>query len=94
MDLVVGSTAPLAAFYLIPTRSAMRRGLLLAWMVFGIADFAIAIPLGVLAGLDNPASMIALRVFPLSMIPTFFVPLVLIGYFILGAQLWRRRGQP
>ena len=30
---VVGITAPLAAFYLTPMRTAMRRGLLLVWMV-------------------------------------------------------------
>jgi hypothetical protein len=82
MDVIVGATAPLAAFYLTPTRTALRRGLLLAWMAFGIADFAISIPLGARARRADPASMIAVTKFPLSMIATFFVPLALIGYVI------------
>jgi hypothetical protein len=93
MDVVVGVTAPLAAFYLTPARTALRRGLLLAWMAFGVADFAISIPLGARARRRDPTSMLAVNKFPLSMIATFFVPLVLIGYVILGAQLWRQRGR-
>jgi hypothetical protein len=91
MDVIVGVTAPVAAFYLAPARTALRRGLLLAWMVFGVADFAISLPLGAVARRRAPASMVALNRFPVSLIPTFFVPLALIGYVILGAQLWRQR---
>ena len=93
MDFIVAFTAPLAAFYLTPTRTTLRRLLLLAWIVFGIADFAIAIPLGVVARSQNPTSMIATNQFPQVIIPTFGVPLVVIGYFILLAQLWRQRRQ-
>jgi hypothetical protein len=91
MDVSGGVTAPLAAFYVTPARTAWRRGLLLSWMAFGVADFAISIPLGARARRTDPARMLAVNRSPLSMIATFFVPLVLIGYIILGAQLWRQR---
>ena len=65
--------------------------MLLAWIAIGILDFLVAIPLARICRVEDPASMSALSRLPLSMIPEFFVPLALIDYLILGAQLWRLR---
>lgn len=91
LDGAVGFSAPFAAHYLTPTRTAKQRGLLIAWMVPGILDFLVAIPLARKARVADPASMVALAKPPLSMITTYFVPLALIDYFILSAHLWRQR---
>jgi len=91
LDCVIGFSAPFAAHYLTPPRTARQRLLLLAWMAIGVLDFLVAIPLARICRLEDPASMSALSRLPLSMIAEFFVPLAFIAYFILGAQLWRVR---
>jgi len=79
------------AFAQMPARTGRQRGLLLVWLVFGIADFAISIPFAVVARLTDPASVVAVNEFPEVLIPMYFVPLVLAGYFVVLAQLWQQR---
>jgi hypothetical protein len=93
IDAATGFSAPFAAHYLTPTRTTKQRGLLIAWMAAGILDFVVAIPLASKVRAGDPASMVAITIPPLSMITTYFVPLALIDYFILGAHLWRQRRQ-
>ena len=93
LDCAVGFSALFVGYYLTPTRTARQRNLLIAWMVPGIVDFLVAIPLAAMARLEDPASVSALTRPPLSMITAFLVPLALIDYFIIGAHLWRQRGR-
>ncbi len=93
LDAATGFSALFAAHYLTPTRTAKQRGLLIAWMAAGILDFVVAIPLAAVVRASDPASMVALTFPPLSLITTYAVPLALMDYFILGAQLWRQRRQ-
>jgi hypothetical protein len=82
-DVLVGLTAPLVAARVVP-RLPSRRLLFLAWTAFGILDLVVAVtagvlhsptPLGVLAG---PITTEPMGTPPLSLIPTFFVPLAVI----------------
>jgi hypothetical protein len=82
-DLLVGATAPLVARFVVPRLPAARR-LYVAWTAFGIADLVVAVssgvlhsasPVGIFAGPLATAMMGAL---PLSIIPTFLVPLAVI----------------
>jgi hypothetical protein len=91
LDCAVGVSALFVAHSLTPLRTARQRGLLIAWMVPGVADFLVAIPLAVIARSADPASMVAITFPPLSLITTYAVPLALIDYFILSAHLWRQR---
>ena len=91
LDCAVGFSALFAGYYLTPPRTTRQRTLLIAWMVPGILDFLVAIPLAAMARLADPASVSALTRPPLSMIIAFFVPLALIDYFVIGAHLWRPR---
>jgi hypothetical protein len=93
LDAVTGCSALFAAHYLTATRSVKQRGLLIAWMAVGILDLVVAIPLALIARAGDPASMAASTIPPLSMITTYAVPLALMDYFILGAQLWQQRGR-
>jgi len=93
MDTITGLSAPFAAQYLTPTRTMKQRRLLVAWMTLGIIDFAVAIPLAAIIRASDPASVAALTAPPLSMITTWGVPMAIMGYFILGAHLWRQRGR-
>jgi hypothetical protein len=91
LDAATGFSAPFAAHYLTPPRTAKQRGLLMAWMAVGILDFVVAIPLAARVRVGDPASMVALTIPPLSLITTYFVPLALMDYVILAVQLWRQR---
>ena len=81
--------AALGALLLLPAvrKGTASRGWLLAWNAFGFLDLVSAITVGVLysdgpAGiLGTPTSNTALMVtFPVSLIPTFFVPLFLLAH--------------
>jgi hypothetical protein len=93
IDVAVGLSAPFAAQYLTPTQTVKQRRLLVLWMAAGILDFVVAIPLAAIMRVSDPASMFAMTMLPLCMISTFFVPVAVMGYFILGAHLWRQRKQ-
>jgi len=74
-DLAIGLTAPLMA------RNLHRRGLAIAWNVFGLVDLALAVFLGATTSpgaahlfFTTPSSE-AMTAFPMAIIPTFLVPL-------------------
>jgi len=77
-DMLVGATASFAAWKL-ATRS--NRGRFIRWQALGIVDLVVAVSLGTTAGFINPHGIptAVMTVLPLSLIPTFLVPL----YFIL-----------
>ncbi len=91
-DFAVGVTAPLVARYWkppFPTRT------FIAWNVLGILDLVLAVSLGVLSS-ATPAGVLAGDVttrlmgqFPLSLIPTFFVPLLLIFHLISLTRVYK-----
>jgi hypothetical protein len=90
-DLAVGLTAPLAATYLAKPE---RRWGFITWQIFGILDLTMAVTLAVLASprlhlIGNGLTTAQLTVLPLSVIPTFAVPLVIIFHIICIAQWWK-----
>jgi hypothetical protein len=92
-DFAIGLTAPLAALYL---ASAGRRKAFIGWQILGILDLVTAIGSGAAASLLNPHGITTERmtVLPLSMIPTFAVPLFLMIHIICIAQAvrWSKQG--
>ena len=84
-DIAIGITAPVVAWYWKPP---FPRKTFVAWNVLGSLDLVMAVSLGVLAS-ATPVGVLAGDVttrlmgqFPLSLIPTFFVPLLLILHLI------------
>lgn len=92
-DIAIGATASLAAWKL---ATPSRRGSFIVWQILGIADLVNAVLMGTLAGVINPhgISTGAMTVLPLSLIPTFAVPLFLILHVICIAQALRWRKEP
>lgn len=84
-DTAIGATAALVALKL--ANPSHRNGFIL-WQALGIVDLVVAVSLGVSAGLlsSHGPSMGAVTVLPLSLIPTFLVPLYLIIHVICIAQ--------
>ena len=84
-DFAIGITAPIVAWY---WRRPFPTKTFVVWNVLGSLDLVLAVTLGVLAS-RTPIGILAGDVttrlmgqFPLSLIPTFFVPLLLILHLI------------
>jgi hypothetical protein len=87
-DIAIGATAPLVAMKLAHTD---RRKSFIFWQILGILDLVMAVSLGTLARLISPRGIAAgaMTVLPLSLIPTFAVPLLIILHVICIAQAGR-----
>lgn len=90
-DMAIGMTATLAAWML---ANPARRNGFFVWQLLGIADLITAVSLGTTARLLIPEgpSMAAMTVLPLSLVPTFLVPLFFIFHVICIAQARRWKG--
>lgn len=87
-DFAIGLTAPFVALYL---ARPGHKNAFIAWNIAGMVDLVSAITLGVLSstavGVLRPSvSTDAMTLLPLSLIPTFAVPLLFIVHIILIAQ--------
>jgi hypothetical protein len=84
-DMAIGVTASLVAAKL---ANPSHRNSFLLWQTLGIADLLMAVSLGTMARVLGPhnISMAAMTVLPLSLVPTFIVPLLLIFHVICIAQ--------
>jgi hypothetical protein len=77
------------------------RSWLLAWNVFGLVDLVSAITLGVLYS-NGPLGLLAsgsvttrpMVSFPVSLIPTFFVPLFILLHLLTFTRLTPKQGRP
>jgi hypothetical protein len=88
-DIAIGVTA---AFVALKLASPNHRTIFIVWQVLGIVDLVMAVSLATLVPVIDPnaISTAAMSVLPLSLIPTFAVPLLLIlhGICIMQAALW------
>ena len=87
-DITIGITAWFVALKL---ATAEHRRSFLIWQSLGIADLVTAVTLGTLASTIDPRGVPTspMTVLPLSLIPTFAVPLMLILHVICIAQAMR-----
>jgi hypothetical protein len=88
-DMAIGATATAVAWKLATPR---HRGSFILWQLLGITDLVMAVSLGTTARLMDPhgVSMVAMTVLPLSLVPTFLVPLLTMLHVIciLQAKAW------
>jgi hypothetical protein len=88
-DILVAASALLLLSA--PGGPARRPGLLLGWNLFGLIDILFVVATAARLALADPASMAALMRFPLSLLPTFLVPLIIASHVML---FWRLRKAP
>jgi hypothetical protein len=88
-DLFIGVTALLAAA---SWSSGTRRGkvVFVLWNVLGLLDLIIAVSTGLLAAFTQagPVTMAPMRLYPLSLVPAFGVPLAFLLHGIGLVQFW------
>jgi hypothetical protein len=87
-DMFVGATASLVALNF---ANPNHRSRFILWQALGILDLVTAVTLGATASLIQPHGIptTPMTVLPLSLIPTFVVPLLLIFHLICIAQARR-----
>jgi len=92
-DIAIGVTAPLVA-WAISSKNRFPKKIFISWNVLGMLDLVMAVSLGILAS-ASPLGVLAgeittqiMGTFPLSLIPTFFVPLLIIFHLIALGRVW------
>ena len=87
-DIAIGATAPFVALSL--AAPGHRKSFIL-WQLLGVTDLVTAVALGGLAGVLDPHGIAptAMTMLPMSLIPTFGVPLFLMFHFICIVQAIR-----
>jgi hypothetical protein len=88
-DLFIGITAPLAAAFW-SSGKRFGKAVFVVWNILGLLDLIVAVSTGLLAAftLTSPITMAPMRLFPLSMVPGFGVPLAFILHFTGLALFW------
>jgi hypothetical protein len=93
-DMAVAATAILVLACGRPTTPARRR-IYGTWNTLGLADILYVVLTATRLALANPDSMRALLRLPLSLLPTFLVPLIIASHVLIAVRLARaRRVQP
>jgi hypothetical protein len=87
-DIVVAIGA--LALLVVPGLIANRR-LVLLWNVVGLLDILFVVSTAARLAAADPSSMRALLRLPLSLLPTFIVPLVIATHVWIFERLWRDR---
>jgi hypothetical protein len=89
-DIIVAVLA-LAAVYA-PLPEALRPRVISVWNVIGFVDIMLVVFTAARLGHDDPSAMRALTYLPLSLLPTFLVPLIIASHIVIFSRLSRLPG--
>lgn len=64
------------------------RGFAMAWNIAGLIDIVSVVAMAFREGVHDAAAMAPLRAFPLMLLPTFFVPLIILSHAIIFVRLF------
>ncbi len=84
-DIVVATLALVVV--LAPLSAALRPHVLFVWNVIGLIDILLVVLTAARLALADPNSMRALTHLPLSLLPTFLVPLIIATHILIFARL-------
>lgn len=86
-DIIVAAMALPVAFA--PLEPATRRRVTRIWNVVGLLDILFVVATAVRLNLADPAQLRALTQLPLSLLPTFLVPLIIASHIVIFVRLAR-----
>lgn len=89
-DIAVAATA-LGVSTVSPTSGAVPWRVFFLWNVFGLIDILLVVAAAARLGMADPESMSALTKLPLSLLPTFLVPIIVSSHIIIFARLLASR---
>ena len=87
------SVAALAVL-LLALSGARNWSMLIIWNTIGLTDILFVVMTALRLGLEDPQSMHALREFPLSLLPTFLVPLIIVSHVLIFFRAARLKSPP
>lgn len=90
-DIIVAAFAVFLCFYVNPDTPFGRRGYII-WNVFGLLDILFVISTATRLGFRDVETLRPLLQLPLSLLPTFIVPLILFTHALLVVRLWQAPG--
>lgn len=88
-DIIVATTA-LGIVFVPLTEGALHRAVRI-WNVVGFVDIALVVITAARLNLENPLQMRAFAYLPLSLLPTFLVPLIISTHIVIFDRLSRRQ---
>jgi hypothetical protein len=91
-DIAVATLALFVVF--LPLDSAKRTRFLTIWNVIGLTDILLVVATAIRLNLADPSQMRALLHLPLSLLPTFLVPLIITTHVMIFARLARDARPP
>jgi hypothetical protein len=92
-DILAGASAVALLLGAIPARTAARRRVVLAWNVFGLLDIVFVVSTAARLYLADPQQLAPLSRLPLSLLPTYFVPLVILTHLRIFGWLKQARAR-
>ena len=93
-DIAVAVSALAVAFVAVPVTSRARWWVVLAWNVFGLVDILNVLRGAIQLGLAEPDQVAVMTAFPMSLLPTFVVPLVIVTHVLIFVRLWQLNTDP
>ncbi len=91
-DIIVAVLALVVVFA--PLADSSRERAIRIWNVLGLVDIALVVLTAARLNLANPLQMRAMTYLPLSLLPTFLVPLLIATHVIIHARLTRPTARP
>lgn len=91
-DIIVATLALIVVFA--PLAEASRARAIRIWNVIGLIDIALVVLTAARLNLANPLQMSAMTSLPLSLLPTFLVPLLIATHIIIYTRLTRPAAKP
>jgi len=86
-DIIVATLAALLLLFVPGLATARDRGVVGVWNALGLIDILAVVATAVRSGIADPTSMAALLRLPLSLLPTFVVPIVITTHALLFLRL-------
>jgi hypothetical protein len=87
-DIIVASLAVGVVF--LPLGEKLRHHVCFIWNTIGLVDILFVVVMAARIGLTRPWQLGALRVLPLSVLPTFLVPLIIATHVLIYVNLVRK----